>query len=338
MNILLTSVGRRNYLVEYFKEALAPINGKVFALNSELDSPALWSADGFAQSPIIYSAEYEPFLLTYCQQHDVSVVISLFDIELPVLSRLKNKFAEKGIRIIVSDPWLTDMANDKWATYLFLQKNEFPTKQCFLTIDNFTQALNEGSANFPVFVKPRWGMGSIGLYKASTHEELLFCFKKVKIDVENSYLKHESAVDLDNCVLIQEALPGHEHGLDVINDLSGNYCTTIAKRKLAMRAGETDAAITVDEPALKSIGNKLANLTKHVGNMDVDVFFDGKTPYILEINPRFGGGYPFSHIAGVNLPKAIVNWCTNTPVDIQKDLTAAVGVKSMKGIVIIKEK
>ena len=82
-----------------------------------------------------------------------------------------------------------------------------------------------------------------------------------------------------------------------------------------MRAGETDIAEITDSPVIKSELERLGNLTKHIGNMDTDVFLvDGK-PYILEMNARFGGGYPFSHIAGCNLPRAIVKWCKNEKVE-----------------------
>jgi carbamoyl-phosphate synthase large subunit len=67
----------------------------------------------------------------------------------------------------------------------------------------------------------------------------------------------------------------------------------------------------------------------------VDVFWDGEKAYILEFNPRFGGGYPFSHIAGVNLPKAIVAWLQNKPVDVDALLTPKYGIEAMKGITMI---
>ena len=32
-------------------------------------------------------------------------------------------------------------------------------------------------------------------------------------------------------------------------------------------------------------------------------------------NPRIGGGFPFSYEAGVNFPKAIIEWLKGNPVD-----------------------
>ena len=35
----------------------------------------------------------------------------------------------------------------------------------------------------------------------------------------------------------------------------------------------------------------------------------------LEMNPRFGGGYPFSHTLGANFPLAIIEWCSGVEFD-----------------------
>lgn len=321
-------------MVEYFKEVLKPYNGKVHAMNSEIDVPALWVADYHIKSPLIYDDSYATFLLDYCKRNTIHIVISLFDIELPVLSKLKAEFKRHKITIVVGDEWLTTMANDKWKTQEFLSVNGFNTFKTFLSVED----LKETKVQFPVFIKPRWGMGSMSIFKADNLEEAQFYFNKAKSEIKQSYLKYESATDLENAVLIQEALPGREYGLDVINDLEGNYCTTIVKQKLAMRAGETDSAITINEPILQELGARLALLTKHPANMDVDVFFDGITPYILELNPRFGGGYPFSHAAGINLPQAIIDWYTNKKVILQELLTPVYGLMTMKGITMIMKK
>jgi carbamoyl-phosphate synthase large subunit len=335
MNILLTSVGRRTYMISFFKEVLSSSGGKVFASNSELDSPALWLADNYVQSPLIYSAEYAPFLLKYCKENNIGAVLSLFDIELPVLSKLKPAFKKEGIRIIVADEWVTATANDKWQTFQFLKANNFNTVPTYVSVEQVKLDLESGKLSFPLFVKPRWGMGSLSIFKAENEEELFFYCKIALKEIEKSYLKYESKGDWENAILIQKAISGNEYGLDIINDLHGNYCTTVVKQKLAMRSGETDAAITVDEPVLQNLGKKISELTRHPANMDVDVFFDGNKPYILEINPRFGGGYPFSHVAGVNLPQAIVDWLINKTVDKERYLNPKIGVKAAKGIMMV---
>ena len=93
-----------------------------------------------------------------------------------------------------------------------------------------------------------------------------------------------------------------------MNDFNKNHRGVSVKQKLSMRAGETDKAITVDNAKLREIGSIIGNGLKHIGNLDCDVLERDGEYYVLELNPRFGGGYPFSHEAGVNIPKAIVAW------------------------------
>ena len=86
---------------------------------------------------------------------------------------------------------------------------------------------------------------------------------------------------------------------------------------------------------LKNIGEKLGKFTKHIANLDVDLFANENGIYILEMNARFGGGYPFSHMAGVNLPEAIIKWCNNENVD-RKVLEVKQKVLAHKDISIVK--
>ena len=100
MNILFTSVGRRTYLVEYFKEALNG-EGKIYVANSDANSPAFLVADESVVSPLIYDEKYIPFLLDYCKNNEISAIISLFDIDLPILSKNKELFKQNGITVDV---------------------------------------------------------------------------------------------------------------------------------------------------------------------------------------------------------------------------------------------
>lgn len=336
MNILFTSVGRRSYLVEYFKKALNG-NGNIHVANSSDISPAFLIADYSVVTPLIYDESYIPFLLNYCKENKITAVISLFDIDIPVLSKNKELFEEIGTRVIVAEPWVTEICNDKWKTFLFLKENGFNAPQTYLSVEDALKAVSDNELKFPLMVKPRWGMGSISVFVAENEEELAVFFEKVKREIMKTYLKYESEENIEQSVLIQEKICGQEYGLDIINNLEGDYQNTIAKMKYAMRSGETDCAITVDDENLRDIGYRISTLFKHPANVDVDVFLaDGKY-YVLEINARFGGGYPFSHMAGVNLPEAIIKWLSNK--NVEKDLlTPEIGVMSQKDISLVRLK
>lgn len=337
MNILLTSVGRRTYLVNYFKDALKHYNGKVYASNS-IETYALKQADGFTITPTIYSEGYIDYLLEYCLENKIQAIVSLFDIDLPILSKHKDKFRQQGINIIVSDESVIDICNDKWKTYQFLISHNIPTPKTYLSLKDAYEEID--ILSFPLIVKPRWGMGSIGIYKADDIDELNIFYKKVINEIKSSYLKYESSGHLEQAVLIQQCISGAEYGIEVINDLDKNYVTTLCKKKLAMRSGETDQAITLDEPKLSAMGQSLANKLGHIAVLDTDCLEQDGQYYVLEMNARFGGQYPFSHLAGADIPKQIVEWLyglsTNpsyTNIDI-----GTLGFKNIQPVLLRKER
>lgn len=330
MNILLTSVGRRTYLIDYFKKALGE-SGLVHASNSMLTYSML-QADKYVISPAIYDNTYIDFLLSYCLDNNITAIISLFDIDLPILAKNKKLFEEQGITIIVSDYDVTQICNDKWKTYTFLTQIGLKQAKSYITLTDAKLALSNGEITYPLFVKPRWGMGSIGLYQVENEDELHVFYKKLHQDIFKTYLKYESNSDVDKCIIIQEKISGEEYGLDVLNDLRGDYVTTIAKKKIAMRAGETDIAKIVDPTPFVATGTKISKSLRHIANLDVDCFVtsDGEV-YVLEMNCRFGGQYPFSHLAGANFPKQIVEWLVGKPTNPSL-ISPKIGVESCKDL------
>lgn len=331
MNILLTSVGRRAYMVKYFKEVLGD-TGKVYVCNSDDKSIAFKYADEKVISPLIYDENYIPFLLDYCKKKSIDILISLFDIDLLMLAKHKKQFEETGTRVIVSNPQIVEICNDKWKTYQFLVNNGFHAPVTFLNINDVLEKITQGKLDYPIVVKPRYGCGSISVAIAYDEEDLHYLTKKANMDIANSYLKYESAA-AEEKVIYQECLSGQEYGADIINDLEGKNKSVIVRKKIAMRSGETDIAELVDEPAIRRELEKLSQVTKHIANMDCDIFLVDGAPYILEMNARFGGGYPFSHMGGCNLPKAIVEWVKGNTVD-KNVISARAGVTGFKEIYI----
>lgn len=313
MNVLLTSVGRRAYMVKYFQTALAG-EGKVHVCNSDDKTVAFQYADKSIISPLIYSDEYVPFLLNYCKKNKIDILISLFDIDCMVLSKNKDKFLEVGTHVIVSDEKIVSVCNDKWKTYRFLKNNGFNVPKTYLTLEDVLNALDCGEIKFPIIVKPRFGCGSIAMSIAEDEMSLLYYYRRNTRVINKTYLKYESAAVKEK-IIYQQCLEGQEYGADIINDLNGRFETVIIKKKIAMRAGETDIAEIVKESVVFDELKRLSIITKHIANMDCDIFMvDGK-PYILEMNARFGGGYPFSHVAGCDLPRTIIDWVKGKKTD-----------------------
>lgn len=108
--------------------------------------------------------------------------------------------------------------------------------------------------------------------------------------------------------MVQPDLGGSEYGLDIVTPVSGGSVEgLLGRRKLAMRHGETSAAVTVDNAPFQGLAAALNGVLGIRGTVDVDCLLtDDGTPHVIDINPRFGGGYPFSHIAGADVPNFLV--------------------------------
>lgn len=313
MNILFTCAGRRTYLLNYFKENMGN-DDKVVATDMHLSAPALQVADVKLQVPGVYDTGYINVLLGICKDYGIDALLSLNDLELPLLAKNKARFESLGVKVVVSDPEVIDIAFDKYRTVQWVESVGLTAPKTYVHLADAKAALSSGAIHFPLFLKPRWGSGSICLESVDDMEELDICYNLLHKRIKSSILTTASVGD--EYVIIQEKLSGDEFGLDVMNDLEGRNAGVSVKKKLAMRAGETDKAVTVDVPELREIGRRLGETLGHIGNLDVDIMQRADGAYcILELNPRFGGGYPFSHEAGVNMPLAIMKWLRGETVD-----------------------
>lgn len=327
MNILLTSVGRRSYIVDYFKEALGG-SGRVIASNSA-HSHALKLADAHYVSPLIYDDGYIPFIVDVCRKEKIDAVLSLFDIDLPVLARNRSRLEDVGATFIGPSYETALIGNDKFRTYEFFRRAELSTPDTYFNMEAVVDLVASRCLSFPLIIKPRAGMGSIGVYSAMNLEELKVLYRKCQFEIQSSYLKYESARDMDRAVLVQEYIPGQEHGLDIYKDLDGNYVATVAKKKIAMRAGETDVGETVSSAPFLSFARTMADRLEFTGIMSVDCFLVGDEVYGIEINCRISGHYPFSHLAGTRYPAQVLKWLEGAATDARL-LEAAVGIRGCK--------
>jgi carbamoyl-phosphate synthase large subunit len=334
LNILLSSIGRRSYLAEYFREALGG-RGKVIGTNCLPDAPGLHAVDVPIVVPAAREPDYVPGMLDICRQYNVGLLFSLHDLEAPYLSGHKAEFEEIGTRLAIAEPDFINVCLDKYETMRFAGECGIKTPVTFLRTDNAQEAVAAERMQLPLIVKPRCGCGSIGLYAVHEAEDLTVRVDLCKKDISRAAIPGIGGSGDSNGVMIQEMVQGQEYGLDVVNDLDGNFAACFVKRKLGMRAGETDAAETEHNPQLEELGRAIGCASRHPGVMDVDVMVCGQTPYLIEMNPRFGGHYPFAHMAGANAPAALIAWANGNAPNPEW-LKVAPNVRSFKDISLIK--
>lgn len=289
MNILLLSSGTRNKIVQYFKKALAG-NGNVICTDMSNLAPSIYEADKFYIVPRMSDPNYLDMILDICQREKIDGVLSLIDPELSLLADNKDKFASIGTTIIGSSYELCERSLDKMQMFNWLVEHGYNCARSWMDKEEFYKEVEAGEVSYPVFVKPYRGSASISISKVYDKEtvELLFA--------------HED--DL----MIQEYLNGQEIGADVYIDLiSGKVVSIFTKKKLKMRAGETDKAVSFKDPELFALIERFVNEAGYRGQIDIDIFeIEGKY-YISEVNPRFGGGYPHAYESGVDHMKLILN-------------------------------
>ena len=289
MNFLILAAGTRNKVVQYFKKTFDGV-GTIVATDASELGPAIYDADKYYIVPPITSPGYIDLILDICRKEKISGVLSLIDPELSLLAENEEKFREVGTTVVGSSYELCEIALDKMQMFSWLTAHGYPCARSWEDRDAFYREVEAGRVEYPVFVKPARGSASISISKVYDREtvDLLFA--------------HEDGL------MIQEFLNGQEIGADVYIDMiSGEVVSIFTKKKIKMRAGETDKAVSFKDPKLFEIIEKFVLEAGYRGQIDIDIFDIGGVYYISEVNPRFGGGYPHAYESGCDHMKLILN-------------------------------
>lgn len=288
MNMLILSAGTRNKVVQYFKRTFK--DGKIVATDCSDIAPALFDADKYYIVPRITADGYLDVILDICKKEQIDGVLSLIDPELNLLAKKHQLFDDAGIKIIGSSFELCERSLDKFKMYNWLVEHGYKCAKSYMDPAMFYADLEKGEISYPVFVKPSCGSASIAISKAQDKETVdLLC-------------SHSEGM------MIQEFLKGQEIGADVYIDMISKKVVSIfTKKKIVMRAGETDKAVSFKDPKLFALIQKFVEESGFTGQIDIDIFDINGEYYISEVNPRFGGGYPHAFECGCNHMALIEN-------------------------------
>ncbi len=288
MNILVLTAGRRIELVEAFKKAfiLENIGGKVIAADMKSSEFVATSyfADHYVQIKPILDPDYIEDIIQICNKYEVKLIIPGIDKELRIIARNKNRIeAFTDAIVMISDENGIDLCENKFLTHEFLTKYNLKTPRLINEDDLLSK-----NYHFPLFIKPSSGSSSFNCFKIHNEPELLF-FK--------TYVKDP---------IIQEFVFGTEYCIDIFSDFEGNPITIVPKIRISHREGEIVDGKIEKHPGIISLMKKLVLVLKPKGEINVDCIVSGSEIYIIEINPRFGGGAPMSFKSGANSPLNLI--------------------------------
>ena len=300
-NVLFTCIGRRVSLLRSFRRAAAQLKIDAVFLGTETTelSSALQLCDRhFLVKPTTHRG-YIGQLMSIVKANRVKLLVPTVDLDLKCLARNKPKFAAAGCHVLVSNPDVIDICQDKRKTYRFLVKNGFDAAKTM----SVRSVLSKKRINWPCFLKPWDGSAGRENAVATNRKELLFYAKRIPN------------------VICQEFVEGTEFTCDVYVDFDMKVRCVVPRRRIEVRAGEVAksqvamSGLVVDEAAAL-----IERLGAGPGVITLQLFLtDDDRVKFIEINPRFGGGVPLSIKAGANFPKWILQELTGTKLRIRPE-------------------
>lgn len=287
MNILMCSVGRRGELLKNFRSSLSE-GSMIVATDLSPYAPALYFADKQYLVPRIDDPKYIDVILDICKKEAINAVTTFIDPEIGILAKNREKFSELGVEVLAPYEETAALCFNKYSMFKHLQSVGIPTVMTWGTLEEFDEARKEGKVDFPVFVKPRTGSGSVGARRVYSYEILAESMKE------------------DPSLIIQELMDCEDLDADVyIDTITHEAVAAFSKRKIETRIGGASKTISFKDEKLFAFISEIVKTLKFNGPVDMDFFYRDGQYYLSEVNPRFGGAYLHAYGAGVDFIKLI---------------------------------
>jgi carbamoyl-phosphate synthase large subunit len=285
MNILITSAGQRVSLVNAFKHEFNKINMNVYTTDANPAlAPACHLSDKFFFISKVTDENYISELLNLCLENNVKIIIPTIDTELNILSKNKHLFTKNGIEIVISSYDFISICRDKRETNKFFIKNDI----------DIPLQYDLNLYKLPVFTKPISGSLSKGILKIDS-----------KIDFLNLY---DSLKDINLFMEFIDPSLYDEYTVDAYYSKENALVSAVPRKRIFVRAGEINKGVTKKNVICQFMKNKLSFINGALGCITFQFFLNKISNEIkaIEINPRFGGGYPLSYKSGANFPLLII--------------------------------
>lgn len=301
-NILLSCAGRRVELLQILERALIvlKIDGCVVATDAQAFAPAFIMAKERGLVPRATHADFIPKSLKISQAHDVGFVVPTIDTELAAWAEAREDFEREGIFVMVSSPETIAIAADKRATNAWFRANGFPCPEQ----RSVSKALSDENWVYPCFAKPARGSRSLGARQIESPQAL------------------EEIQDSDDYI-VESLARGFEVTVDAyVSPKTGKCMCVVPRKRLEVRDGEVAKARTLGETSIIDLVRRVCDsLPGARGCLCLQLFFEPESGKIqlIEINPRFGGGYPLTEVAGATYARWFIEECLGLPSSINEN-------------------
>lgn len=285
-NILITSAGKRVALVRAFKEMLTKHipNGKVYAtdMNPRM-APAGYVADECFPICRCIAPQYVDELLALCEKYRIGLIVPTIDTELLVLSEHREQFAVHGITVSVSDTQFVSICRDKRNTGAFFETHGVRVPR---SVDKY-------NPTFPMFAKPYDGSLSTNLHIIRKQEDLT---ADILSDPKLLFMEY---IDKERY---------KEFTVDMYYGADGRVKSIVPRKRIEIRAGEINKGVTAKNEIVPFLKDRFDHIEGCRGCICMQFFYREEAHDLvgIEINPRFGGGYPLSYAAGANYPELLI--------------------------------
>jgi carbamoyl-phosphate synthase large subunit len=275
MNILITSVARKVWLVQAFQRAGVEHGAKVLAADADPLAAGLRLADGVVLLPRLDSSGFLTSLLEACRHERIGLIVPTRDAELPWFAAHRELLAQAGITVMVAAPQAIALCQDKlaFAEHCLAQGYAVPA----------TLQPDQVATEFPLYARPRTGSGGRGAGRVANSAAL-------------------AALHPREGWLVQECIGWPEYTIDLFADFAGQVISAVPRQRLRVVAGESVVGVTVEAPMLVERAASLSASLGLVGHNTLQCFWNGGEPLWIEVNPRYGGGAALGFAAGADSP------------------------------------
>ncbi|MEO8405918.1 MAG: ATP-grasp domain-containing protein [Chitinophagaceae bacterium] len=256
-------------------------------LDGEVLGTGLYAVPTSYVIPYAKSPAFIPALLEICKKEKVSLLFPGLDAELKPLSLNRDAFKAIGTTVVVSDPGVIDISDDKMLTYSSLTPAGIRVP--------FTGELAglQKQLEFPVIIKQKvGGARSKNVFVIKNETE----YKKTLLDIGN---RQEDFI-------IQEYIEGDEYTCGSVN--LGGQCKGVIVMKRTLRDGDTHKCFSLRDPLIEDTVKKIMNTIKPFGGCNVQLRMKDGIPYVFEINARCSGTTASRTLCGFNEPKMIADY------------------------------